>query len=173
MPVIPDHVSFQDAVLVEPLACVLRGVQEIGVCSGDTAVVIGCGPIGLTFVRVLSQRGVRVIALGMPDLGVNSWHIVLALSVLTMTVGNVLALWQDNVRRLLAYSSIANIGYALIGLSAGNQQGVQSMLMFMVFYMIDVTGFLACLIALKRDGRPMEDLAHVSACHFARARPRR
>jgi len=64
MPIIPDHVSFQDAALVEPLACVLRGVHEIGVRSGDTAVVIGCGPIGLTFVRVLSQRGVRVIALG-------------------------------------------------------------------------------------------------------------
>jgi L-iditol 2-dehydrogenase len=64
MPVIPDHVSFRDAALVEPLACVLRGVEEIGVRPGDTAVVIGCGPIGLKFVRVLSQRGVRVIALG-------------------------------------------------------------------------------------------------------------
>ena len=64
MPLIPDHVSFRDAALVEPLACVLRGVEETGVRPGDTAVVIGCGPIGLKFVRVLSQRGVRVIALG-------------------------------------------------------------------------------------------------------------
>ena len=51
---------------------------------------------------------------------------------------------------------------ALIGLSAGNQQGVGSMLMFMVFYMIDVTAFLACLMALRRDGRPMETLADIS-----------
>jgi L-iditol 2-dehydrogenase len=64
MPVIPDHVSFQDAALVEPLACVLRGIEEMGIRSGSTTVVIGCGPIGLTFVRVLSHRGVRVIALG-------------------------------------------------------------------------------------------------------------
>jgi L-iditol 2-dehydrogenase len=62
--VIPDHVSFQDAALVEPLACVLRGIEEMGVHPGDTAVVIGCGPVGLKFVRVLSHRGVRVIALG-------------------------------------------------------------------------------------------------------------
>lgn len=64
MLVIPDHVPFRDAALVEPLACVLRGIEETGVRAGDTAAVIGCGPIGLKFVRVLSRRGVRVIALG-------------------------------------------------------------------------------------------------------------
>src|SRR3982074_1480578 len=48
---------------VEPLACVLRGIHEMEVRTGDTAVVIGCGPIGLKFVRMLSRRGLRVIAL--------------------------------------------------------------------------------------------------------------
>jgi L-iditol 2-dehydrogenase len=61
---IPEQVSFVDAAMVEPLACVLRGVHEIGVQPGETAVVIGCGPIGLKFIRILSGRGVRVIALG-------------------------------------------------------------------------------------------------------------
>jgi len=61
---IPDHVSFTDAALVEPLACVLRAIAETRVAAGDTAVVIGCGPIGLMFVRMLASRGVRVIALG-------------------------------------------------------------------------------------------------------------
>jgi L-iditol 2-dehydrogenase len=61
---IPDQVSFRDAALAEPLACVLRGIEESRVRTGDTAVVVGCGPIGLKFVRVLSTRGVRVIALG-------------------------------------------------------------------------------------------------------------
>lgn len=64
MLVVPDHVSFQDAAMVEPLACVLRGIEEVGIRSGDTVVVIGCGPIGLKFVRILSRRGVRVVALG-------------------------------------------------------------------------------------------------------------
>jgi L-iditol 2-dehydrogenase len=61
---IPAHLSFEDAALVEPLACVLRGIDEAGIRPGDTAVVIGCGPIGLQFVRVLSGRGVQVIAVG-------------------------------------------------------------------------------------------------------------
>jgi L-iditol 2-dehydrogenase len=61
---IPEHVSFLDAAMVEPLACVLRGIDETGIFAGDTTVVIGCGPIGLKFIRILSGRGVRVIALG-------------------------------------------------------------------------------------------------------------
>jgi L-iditol 2-dehydrogenase len=64
MLVIPEHVSFQDAAMVEPLACVLRGIDETGIQPGDTTVVIGCGPIGLKFIRILSGRGVKVIALG-------------------------------------------------------------------------------------------------------------
>jgi len=60
---IPDGISYRDAALTEPLACVLRGIHETGIRPGDTAVVIGCGPIGLKYIRVLSNRGVRVIAL--------------------------------------------------------------------------------------------------------------
>jgi len=61
---IPSHLSFVDAALLEPLACVLRGIEETGIKPGDTTVVIGCGPIGLKFIRILSARGVRVIAIG-------------------------------------------------------------------------------------------------------------
>jgi L-iditol 2-dehydrogenase len=61
---IPDHVAFADAAMIEPLACVLRGIEETGIQPGDTSVVIGCGPIGLKFICVLSARGVNVIALG-------------------------------------------------------------------------------------------------------------
>jgi L-iditol 2-dehydrogenase len=61
---IPGHVSFLDAAMVEPLACVLRGIAETGIDPGDTTVIVGCGPIGLKFIRVLSKRGVRVVALG-------------------------------------------------------------------------------------------------------------
>jgi L-iditol 2-dehydrogenase len=61
---IPDHVDYLDAALIEPLACVLRGVDEMSIRAGDTAALIGCGPIGLTFVKMLAVRGVNVIALG-------------------------------------------------------------------------------------------------------------
>src|SRR6201993_2703523 len=60
---VPHSVDDGSAALVEPLACVLRGIHEMEVRTGDTAVVIGCGPIGLKYVRMLSRRGVRVIAL--------------------------------------------------------------------------------------------------------------
>src|ERR1700730_13915011 len=60
---VPHSVDDCSAALVEPLACVLRGIHEMEVRAGDTAAVIGCGPIGLMFVRMLSRRGVRVIAL--------------------------------------------------------------------------------------------------------------
>ncbi|MFN9920757.1 MAG: alcohol dehydrogenase catalytic domain-containing protein [Acidobacteriota bacterium] len=61
---IPHHVEYQDAALVEPLACVIRGIDETQVKPGDTVVVIGVGPIGLMFVRLLSLRGCRVISIG-------------------------------------------------------------------------------------------------------------
>ena len=60
---VPHSIDDHSAALVEPLACVLRGIHEMEVRTGDTAAVIGCGPIGLKFVRMLSRRGVRVIAL--------------------------------------------------------------------------------------------------------------
>ena len=61
---IPDGVTYADAAMTEPLACVLRGIHETGIKKGDTAVVIGCGAIGLKFIRILAQRQVRVIAIG-------------------------------------------------------------------------------------------------------------
>ncbi len=61
---IPEHVPFLDAAMVEPLACVLRGIEETAINPGDTTVVIGCGPIGLKFIHILAGRGVHVIALG-------------------------------------------------------------------------------------------------------------
>jgi L-iditol 2-dehydrogenase len=61
---IPSHVSYQDAALAEPLACVLRGVEETSIRPEDTVAVIGLGPIGLMFVRLAKLHGARVIALG-------------------------------------------------------------------------------------------------------------
>jgi L-iditol 2-dehydrogenase len=61
---IPEGVSYQDAALVEPLACVVRGLDETHPQPGDTVTVIGCGPIGLMFVRLAKLYGARVIAIG-------------------------------------------------------------------------------------------------------------
>lgn len=62
--ILPDNVSYREAALVEPLACVLRAVEQTGIEEGDTVVVIGVGPIGLMFVQVLKSLGATVVALG-------------------------------------------------------------------------------------------------------------
>lgn len=90
---------------------------------------------------------------------VHQWQEVLvAIGLISVAVGAFAGLAQKNLKRLWAYSSIANVGYAILGLSSGNAEGVQAMLVFMVLYMIDVTGFFACLAALSRKGRSMETI---------------
>lgn len=89
----------------------------------------------------------------------DQWRQVLwMLALISIIWGAYAGLAQKNLKRLWAYSSIANVGYAILGLASANAQGVQSMLVFMVLYMIDVTGFFACLAALSRGGRPMETI---------------
>lgn len=61
---IADGVAYRDAAMVEPLACVMRGMEETGIREGDTVAVIGLGPIGLMFVRLAHLSGARVIAIG-------------------------------------------------------------------------------------------------------------
>lgn len=62
--ILPDHLRYEDAALVEPLACVLRGLDETGIRNGDTVGVMGLGPIGLMFVRIAkSAFNARVIAM--------------------------------------------------------------------------------------------------------------
>ena len=100
----------------------------------------------------------------------DQWRqVMLAIAIISMLWGAFAGLNQRNLKRLWAYSSIANVGYALVGLSAGTAEGVQSMLVFMVLYLIDVTGFFACLIALSRDGRAMETIDDMSG--LMRERP--
>jgi len=103
-------------------------------------------------------------ALGDGFLGaVEQWRQVLIIVALaSVFVGAFAGLVQNNLKRLWAYSSIANVGYALIGLSAGTPEGLQAMLLFMVLYMVDVTGFFACLVALNRQGKPMETMSDMA-----------
>jgi NADH-quinone oxidoreductase subunit N len=98
----------------------------------------------------------RALLQGFPD-AIDQWRqVIMTIAVISMAVGALAGLVQKNLKRLLAYSSILNIGYALMALSMGTQLGVQAMLVFMVLYMIDSTGAFATLAALSRDGKPME-----------------
>ena len=62
--IIPPHLDYRDAALAEPLACVVKGVEDSEMRAGDTVVVIGAGPIGSMFIRLAKLRGAKVIAVG-------------------------------------------------------------------------------------------------------------
>jgi NADH-quinone oxidoreductase subunit N len=111
----------------------------------------------------------RALGQGFPG-AVGDWsQVVQAIAAISIAVGALAGLVQKNIKRLFAYSSIANIGYALLALASGTQAGVQAMLVFLVLYMIDVTGQFAILTALSRNGKPMETLADFAG--LAKERP--
>ena len=111
----------------------------------------------------------RALANAFPG-ATHQWQeVMIIIAVASMLLGAFAGLVQKNLKRLWAYSSIANVGYALVGLSAGTHEGFQAMLVFMVLYMIDVTGFFACLSALSRDGKPMETMEDMAG--LMRQRP--
>ena len=98
------------------------------------------------------------------------WGQILAvLAVLSMFLGSVAGIRQTNIKRLMAYSSIAHMGFALMGLAAGTALGVQSMLLYMAIYAVMNVGVFAWIMSLERDGEPVTDLA--SLHQFARAEP--
>ncbi|MBX9875089.1 MAG: NADH-quinone oxidoreductase subunit N, partial [Beijerinckiaceae bacterium] len=100
----------------------------------------------------------RVLADGFTEAVAQWQQVLVALALISVAVGAFGGLVQKNLKRLWAYSSIANIGYAVLGLASGTSEGVQAMLVFMILYMVDVTGFFACLAALSRQGKAMETI---------------
>lgn len=92
-------------------------------------------------------------------------QVIIVLAVLSMVVGALGAIVQTNIKRLMAYSSIANMGYALVPLAAGTLAGVQGMLIFMVIYIITVIGVFAIILQMRlRNGmvEQISDLAGLS-----------
>ena len=84
----------------------------------------------------------------------DQWQqVIIVLAVMSMFIGAIGALRQTNIKRLMAYSSIANMGFALVPLAAGTQAGIRGMLIFMSIYVITVVGVFACILQMRiRDG---------------------
>lgn len=111
---------------------------------------------------------VRVLVGPFGDL-VQQWQqIIIAASILSMTIGAFAAIGQTNIKRLMAYSSIANIGFALVGLAAGTEEGVRGVLVYMAIYLFMAVGAFAVILSMKTKGRMVEgisDLAGLSKTH--------
>ncbi len=96
-------------------------------------------------------------------------QILAALALLSMFLGSIAGIGQTNIKRLMAYSSIAHMGFALVGLASGTADGVQAMLLYMAIYAVMNVGTFAFILSLERDGRPVTDLASLN--RFALAEP--
>jgi NADH-quinone oxidoreductase subunit N len=79
-----------------------------------------------------------------------------------MALGALAAIGQTNIKRLLAYSSIGHMGYALIGLAAGTEAGVQATLVYLAIYVVMSFGAFACVIAMRRAGQAVETIADLA-----------
>ncbi|UWQ13315.1 NADH-quinone oxidoreductase subunit NuoN [Aliiroseovarius sp. M344] len=91
---------------------------------------------------------------------VGDWQQIIALlAVLSMFLGAIAAIGQTNIKRLMAYSSIAHMGFALMGLAAGTAYGVQAMLLYMAVYLTMNIGTFAFIMSMERDGRPIADIS--------------
>lgn len=85
-------------------------------------------------------------------------QIIVFVSIASMALGAFAAIGQSNIKRLLAYSSIGNVGYALVGLAAGTEQGVQGVVLYMIIYLIMTLGSFACVLAMRRKGFMVEEI---------------
>lgn len=93
----------------------------------------------------------------------HDWQqIVVLISIASMVLGAFAAIGQNNIKRLLAYSSIANMGFALVGLAAGTIEGVQGVLVYMLIYLVTTLGVFACVLAMRRNGIYLEKISDLS-----------
>jgi NADH-quinone oxidoreductase subunit N len=100
----------------------------------------------------------------------HEWQqIVVFVSIASMLLGAFAAIGQRNFKRLMAYSSIGHMGFALVGLAAGTPQGVQGVLIYMVIYVTMTLGVFACILAMRRDGTLVENIGDLAG--LARTKP--
>ena len=84
------------------------------------------------------------------DTFITSWsQIIIFVSFSSILLGSVVAIWQSNIKRLIAYSSIAHMGFATLALSTGNKSDIESILIYMIIYIVANIGFFSCLINIQ------------------------
>ncbi|KQO43406.1 NADH-quinone oxidoreductase subunit NuoN [Methylobacterium sp. Leaf85] len=111
---------------------------------------------------------VRVFIGAFPDVTAIWQQIIVFVAIASMTLGSFAAIGQRSIKRLMAYSSIGNIGYALIGLAAASEEGIRGVVIYMIIYLAMTLGAFAVLLSLRRGGQMYEtvdDLSGLSRTH--------
>jgi NADH-quinone oxidoreductase subunit N len=108
----------------------------------------------------------RIFVEGLPSMSVD-WRVLFeALAILTMTVGNIAAITQTNIKRMLAYSSIAQAGYVLIGVVAGTERGIAATLIYLLVYAFMQLGAFAVIVMLRRRDAIGDELKDFNGLYF-------
>ena len=112
---------------------------------------------------------VRATVVAFPGI-THSWQqIVVFVAIASMVLGAFAAIGQSNIKRLMAYSSIGHMGFALVGIAAGTPEGVQGVLIYMVIYVGMTLGTFACILSMRRDGVMVETIADLAG--LSRTKP--
>ncbi|KZL21863.1 NADH-quinone oxidoreductase subunit N [Pseudovibrio axinellae] len=105
---------------------------------------------------------VRVLIEALGDVTTDWQQIVVFISIASMGLGAFAAIGQKNIKRLMAYSSIGNMGYALVGLAAGTQAGVHGLIVFMTAYLAMTLGAFACILSMRRKEGMVEEISDLA-----------
>ena len=106
-------------------------------------------------------QGARASA-AFPGIAPQWQQIVVFIAIASMLLGSFAAIGQTNIKRLMAYSSIGHVGFALVGLAANNTEGVQGVLIYMAIYLVMTLGTFACILAMRRNDGPVEEIEELS-----------
>jgi NADH-quinone oxidoreductase subunit N len=112
---------------------------------------------------------VRIVIDGFESMTFQWQQILVFISIASMVLGAFAAIGQRNIKRLMAYSSIGHMGYALVGLAAGSEDGVRGVILYMTIYAAMTLGAFACILAMRRKEGMVEDIEELSG--MARTHP--
>ncbi|MBV9239268.1 MAG: NADH-quinone oxidoreductase subunit NuoN [Xanthobacteraceae bacterium] len=104
----------------------------------------------------------RVALTAFPAIALQWQQIISFVAVASILLGSFAAIGQTNIKRLMAYSSIGHMGFALVGLAAGTSEGVQGVLLYVAIYVTMTLGAFACILAMRREGGPVETISDLA-----------
>ena len=103
----------------------------------------------------------RVLYGAVPGLETQWRQIVIFLAIASMLLGAFAAIGQTNIKRLMAYSSIGHVGFALVGVAAADEAGLQGLLIYLAIYLVMTLGSFACILTMRREGGMVEDISEL------------
>ncbi len=179
--------GFSGTVSFSGIAAVVSGAPSIGVVFGLVFVLAGLAfkmsaapfhmwtpdvyegaptPVTAFFASAAKMAAVavtvRIVLTAFQDIPAQWRQIVIFLAIASTLLGSFAAIGQNNIKRLMAYSSIGHMGFALIGLAAGNEAGVKGVAIYLAMYLVMTIGAFAAILCMRIEGRPVENISDLA-----------